>query len=51
MIVNCTYFKPQQIMKSVTISDAVDKSIHIKSHRVVLTTLCVFQIRARSNSE
>jgi hypothetical protein len=51
MIVDCTYFKPQQIMKSVTISGAVDKSIHTKSHRVVLTTLCVFQIRARSNSE
>ena len=45
MIVNCTYFKPQQIMKSVTISGAVDKSIHTKSHCVV------FQIRVRSNSE
>ena len=42
MIVDCTYFKPQQIMKSVPISGAVDKSIHTKSHRVVLATLCVF---------
>ena len=51
MIVDCTYFKPQQIMKSVTIPGAIDKSIHTKSHRVVLATLYVFQIRVRSNSE
>jgi len=51
MIVDCTYFKPQQIMKSVAISGAVGKSIHTKIHRVALATLCVFQIRARSNSE
>ena len=45
MIVDCTYFKPQQIMKSVAIPGAIDKSIHTKSHYVV------FQIRVRSNSE